>query len=95
MILDYLRLPRDGNSHGAYEIVISTLVEAIGAYEVSFGRAKRDLWSPVYWLARLIRAPITIMERAGFGDAVISASYARFLKVAMAVIVVLIAIFSA
>jgi len=91
IILDYYRLPRNPNPKNSYDALINTLEEAIGTYQVALRRAKRDLYNPISWIAKLIRLPITIMERAGFGEhektqELMLGGYVRFVKIAMGVI---------
>jgi hypothetical protein len=91
LIMDYYRLPRSGDGHASYQAVIDVLLEGIGAYKGWFKQAKRELFNPVIWAAYLIRIPITVMERAGFGahektQAMMLGWYGRFVQVMMAII---------
>jgi hypothetical protein len=97
VILDYFRLPRDGNNHGAYEAVMNTLEEGIGTYQAALMRAKRDMYNPLAWIAQLVRMPITVMERAGFGQhektqELMLGGYVRFIKIMMGVVLTFLAL---
>ena len=91
LIMDYFRLPREGDGHAAFQAVIDNLEQGIGLYK---GRQKQAWWemfNPIVWAARAIRIPITVMERAGFGahektQEMMIGGYARFMKIAMALI---------
>lgn len=97
LILDYFRLPRERDAYKAYEAVMAALEQAIGVYEARLRRAKRDLFNPVVWAAHLIRLPVTVMEHAGLvghektADMVLG-GYAKFMKIAMGIIVGFIAL---
>jgi hypothetical protein len=97
VILDYFHLPRGQSAHQAYEAVMAHLEQAIGVYEGRSRQAKRDLFNPLVWTAHLIRIPITVMEHAGMvghektADMVLG-GYAKFVKIAMSVIIGLIAL---
>jgi hypothetical protein len=93
VILDYFRLPLLQDAR-AFDLVLDTLEQGIGAYERRLKRAKRELYSPVAWVAHLIRLPISVMERAGFAghektQELILSGYARFMRIMMGIIVVL------
>jgi hypothetical protein len=90
--MDYYRLPRSGDGHGSYQAVIDILEEGIGAYKCWLKQAKLELFNPVIWAAYVIRIPITVMERAGFGanektQDMLIGWYARFMQVMMAIII--------
>jgi hypothetical protein len=94
LILDYYRLPRLPHPQGVCELVLDALEQGIGAYERRFKQAKRELYSPVAWVAHLIRLPITVMERAGFAghektQELMLGGYARFMRIMMGISVVL------
>jgi hypothetical protein len=91
-IVDYFRLPRDIQAHRAYDTVMHIVEQGIGLYELRLKQAKRELFNPVIWLAYIIRLPITVMERAGFGghektQELLLGGYAKFMKIMMGIIV--------
>ncbi len=97
LILDYYRLPRNGNPHIAYQAVIDVLEQGIGLYKGRLKQAKQELFNPINWAAYVIRIPITVMERAGFGASEKSQDmligwYARFMQILMGLIFSFIAI---
>ncbi len=97
LIMDYYRLPRSGNAHVAYQAVIDVLEQGIGLYKGRLKQAKLELFNPIIWAAYLIRIPITVMERAGFGASekaqeMLVGWYARFMQILMGLIFLFIAI---
>jgi hypothetical protein len=95
VILDYFRLPRDHKPHLAYEATMNTLEQGIGTYQVALSHARRELYDPVAWLAKVIRIPITVMERAGFGghektQELMLGGYVRFIKIAMGAFIIVV-----
>jgi hypothetical protein len=97
LILDYPRLPRGTRPQDAYESVMSVLEQAIGVYESRLRQSKWDFINPVVWIAYLIRLPITVLERAGLVShdktaEMMLGGYAKFMKYAMSVILVLLAL---
>jgi hypothetical protein len=97
LILDYARLPKQDDAYKTFQAVMGVLEQAIGVYDVRLNQAKREIFNPVAWAAHLIRLPITVMERAGLVghektvDMVLG-GYAKFMRVAMSVILILIAL---
>jgi len=97
VVLDYFRLPRLLHAQRAYEAVMSTLEQAIGVYETRLMQSRREIYNPVVWAAHIIRLPITVMERAGLvghakTEEMVLGGYAKFMKISMAVILVLMAV---
>jgi hypothetical protein len=97
IIVDYFRLPRQDDAHHTYEAVISTLEQAIGVYEARLKQAKRDIFNPVVWVARIIRLPISALEHAGMignekAQEMVLGGYAKFIKVLMGIILALVAV---
>jgi len=97
LVLDYFRLPRQDDAYKAYETMMSVLEQAIGVYDGRLKQAKWDLFNPVMWVAHVVRLPITVMERAGLASHektadMVLGGYARFMKIAMSVILCLIAL---
>lgn len=91
VIMDYERLPRDGDGHPAFQAVIDVLEQGIGLYKGRLRQAKFEIFNPIVWVARAIRIPITVMERAGFGanrktQDMLLGGYARFMKIAMGIL---------
>jgi hypothetical protein len=92
LILDYHRLPRRGDGHVAFAAVMRVLDQGIGTLEARKKQAFYELFNPIVWASRVIRIPITIMERAGFGghartQELMIGGYATFMKIAMSLIV--------
>jgi hypothetical protein len=56
------RLPQ---SHALRRETVHQLEEAIGIYEAIQRRERRQLFSPITWLAWLIRIPLAVLDRAG------------------------------
>jgi|HubBroStandDraft_6_1064221.scaffolds.fasta_scaffold30862_3 hypothetical protein len=97
LILDYQRLPRQDDAYKSFQAVMGVLEQAIGVYDVRLNQAKREIFNPVAWAAHLIRLPITVMERAGLVGhektvEMVLGGYAKFMRVAMSVILILIAL---
>jgi hypothetical protein len=91
LIMDYFRLPREGDGHAAFQAVIDNLEQGIGLYKGRLKQAWWELFNPVVWAARAIRIPITVMERAGFGahektQEMLLGGYGKFMRIAMALI---------
>lgn len=91
VIMDYGRLPREGDGHPAFQAVVDVLEQGIGLYKGRLRQAKFEMFNPIIWAARAIRIPITVMERAGFGrnektQDMLLGGYARFMKIAMGVL---------
>jgi hypothetical protein len=97
LILDYFVMLNSHLYHQAFEALIARLDMGIGMYKARLRQAKRDLCSPVAWLAYLIRLPITILERAGLAShpdsqQIILTGYGKFLKTLIVLILLLIAV---
>jgi hypothetical protein len=95
LILDYHRLPRRGDGHVAFASVMRVLDQGVGVLESRKKQAFYELFNPVIWASRVVRIPITIMERAGFGghektQELMVGGYATFMKIAMSLIVALV-----
>ena len=95
LILDYFRLPRrSGYEHETFEEVMRCLNNGVGFLEARKRRAFWEMFNPIFWVAWLLRLPITVMERAGFGGSakgqeMMAAGYVRFVKIAVGVILIL------
>lgn len=64
--LDYFHMSREVDLRRKnFEVLMERLDMAIGIYRDRLPRAKREGFSPITWLAYLIRIPITVLERAG------------------------------
>jgi hypothetical protein len=59
---NYFGLPRQDD---VFRFQIDALERAIGYYFALQERAFRELFSPITWLAFLVRIPIVVLERAG------------------------------
>lgn len=69
IISDYFDLQSDENHQHIFELIIRTLEEGIGVYEMRKERAFWELFNPLFWAAMLVRAPVWILQRAGLaGD---------------------------
>jgi hypothetical protein len=69
IISDYFDLQSDQNHQHIFELIMRTLEEGIGVYEMREERAFWELFNPLFWVAMLVRAPIWILQRAGLaGD---------------------------
>ena len=65
LILDYFHMSDGDNRQKNFELLMGRLDMAIGIYKARLPRAKRELFSPITWIAYAVRLPITILERAG------------------------------
>jgi hypothetical protein len=97
VIMDYFRLPRSENAHGAFVAVIDVLEQGIGLWKGRLRQAKLELFNPIIWAAKAIRLPITVMERAGFGanektQELLLGGYGKFMRIAMGLILMFLAL---
>jgi len=99
LILDYFRLPRrNGEAHQPFEAVMRILNNGIGVFEARKKWAFWEMFNPIHWLAFIIRLPITVMKRAGFGphnkrsQEMMVGGYAKFVRILMIAILVLVAL---
>jgi hypothetical protein len=68
LVMDYFRLPRPaGLEQAPFNAVMRMCNNAVGVLEARKQQTFWHLFSPIHWIAWLIRLPITIMETAGFG----------------------------
>jgi hypothetical protein len=94
---DYFRLPHDGSGR-TFEDLFGVVEQAIGIYEARQHVAKVELFNPLVWLAKILSAPLYILERAGFDqspEAIQSGVfqvYAWFIRVLVAAVLVLVAV---
>jgi len=79
----------------AYRKLIDMLDHAIGAYHARQRAAYWELFKPWYWLAFLLRAPLTVLEIAGLADeqavSRITQAYAWVIRTALLLIIVFVA----
>jgi len=67
VILDYFSLPHTSNA-AMYRAVMEVLEGGIGIHEDLLERAKTRRWSPLFWIAQVVRAPLTVLDYAGLTD---------------------------
>lgn len=95
LILDYFRLHDRDDNQRAYESLLQRLDMGIGVYQASLPATRRALYSPISWMAYVIRIPVAIFERAGLAshpktqEKLIDA-YAWVMRIAMLAAVLLI-----
>lgn len=97
LVLDYFVLSDSDDRQNAYDALLERLDMAIGMYKARLPRAKRELFSPITWMAHVVRLPITILERAGLAahpqsQEMILSGYGKLLKALIVAILLLIAI---
>jgi hypothetical protein len=63
-ISNYHSLPRAQGSN--YQVLMIMLDESIGSLEAMQARALREALNPLNWIAGVLRAPVYVLERAGF-----------------------------
>jgi hypothetical protein len=66
LIKDFFRLPHDDPYGRAFDLVFHALEQGIGAYTERKKRAALEKLNPLRWLAGILRAPIFVLEEAGY-----------------------------
>jgi hypothetical protein len=95
IISDYLRICRnDTDAQHLFEVMMTTLEEGIGVYQLREQRAWRELFFPTVWLAYIIRLPITVLQRAGIrpSDKLVTDIYGRLIQAGTLILIVLLSI---
>ena len=93
LILDYFRLPQAENPHDSYDSVMKILTNGIGMYEARKKRAFWEMFNPIHWIAYIIRLPILVMMRAGFGSQeMIVGIYGKTIRILLLAILVFLAL---
>jgi hypothetical protein len=64
LVTDYLAFPEDARS-SKFKSLMHRLDMAVGQYEDRERNAVRDCFNPLFWVAFVLRMPITILEYAG------------------------------
>lgn len=70
LIIDYFRMSNDDELDRSqnFEEVMELLDAGVGAHKNRLERAKFEMFSPITWIAYVIRLPITVLERAGLAS---------------------------
>ena len=68
VIGDYPNLPSDESSAVIYRAIQQALDGGIGIYDAMLERARARRWNPLFWVAMLLRAPLTVLDYAGLTD---------------------------
>jgi len=70
LLVDYFRMANDNelDRRQRFEEVMELLDAGIGAHKNRLPRAKIEMFSPITWIAYMIRLPITVLERAGLAS---------------------------
>jgi hypothetical protein len=77
VILDYLRLPERPGRTRYFVETLRVTDQGIGVLEAVKDRRKRQFYNPLYWVAQLIRLPVTVGELAEFPEGTIPPWYVK------------------
>lgn len=95
LIGNYFDLERNGSFLETHRMLMRSIEEGIGVYEALGRVAVRRMFSPISWIASVVRIPVTILERAGVESGEASSgvvrAYALLLRGVMLVILLFIA----
>jgi hypothetical protein len=98
-VLDYFNLNEtpgfERSRQLEFELLIGLAERGIGMYEARRQVAKHEMVNPLTWIAAVLRAPLFVLERAGFDESpgavqsVVVQAYAWFVRLLIVIVLVL------
>jgi hypothetical protein len=87
IIRQYFELPQSLEN---FEIIVRTLNQGIGVFEMRERAAFWEIFNPLYWFSLILRAPLWVFYRAGFSPS--QRFYEGFIKTVFGAVLILLLI---